>query len=486
MFRNIYSSIFLLSLFLLFLIAIDLTPYLRGPAPYPPDWRWSYELSNTLGKIWLPLITICAIIAVAFQAERSKKLNRNKTILTYVFIYLMLGFLLQISIIFYSRAGLGVIMHRVINPMISGYFTASLDITNLGEFIRNFNTNLAGYPMYARFHPPGGIIFSHLITIIVGPFTSLFSNILNFLPAHGDVAMIWNSLSDAQKLNALMSGFITALLASLTIIPLYLVARILYSAKTAFRSIPIFLFVPSVLLFTPLIDVFLPLFTASSLYLFIKAKVKKRNNLYLISGLVLFLGIFFSLTFIPVILFFLIYFFLENLRTKVFEFNEFKPIVYFSLGILAPILVLYFFGLNFIDMMFKIINFHELAQSSRDHLVWFFYNIYDFLIFAGIPTGFLLILMTYKRFIGVINKRKYKTSDSIFVSFILMMSALLITGAVRGETARIWLPFVPFVILSVSNFITKDLKWNTRIYIGLLILLSIQVIIFQTVLVTVW
>lgn len=54
--------------------------------------------------------------------------------------------------------------HRIINPLISGYFTASLDIYSIPEFIRNYNQNLGGYPMYTRFHPPGAILFFNLNT----------------------------------------------------------------------------------------------------------------------------------------------------------------------------------------------------------------------------------------------------------------------------------------------------------------------------------
>ncbi|MBI4097702.1 MAG: hypothetical protein HY426_01565 [Candidatus Levybacteria bacterium] len=60
------------------------------------------------------------------------------------------------------------------------------------------------------------------------------------------------------------------------------------------------------------------------------------------------------------------------------------------------------------------------------------------------------------------------------------------SGAVRAETARIWMPYVPIFILVVARFLTDKLRFKRKQFIFLLILLAAQLLIFQTVLVTVW
>jgi len=99
------------SLVLLFAIFIDLTPYLRGPAPYPPDWQWTYQFSNTITKLWFPSLIIAAIIYVSYKADKFKK----GISLRLLFLLIFLGFLFQISMLFYSRAGLGVLLGRIIS-----------------------------------------------------------------------------------------------------------------------------------------------------------------------------------------------------------------------------------------------------------------------------------------------------------------------------------------------------------------------------------
>ncbi len=473
----------LISIIFFALIAIDFSPYLRGPAPYPPDWRWPYEPTNTLSRIWGPLGVIALIILIFKKKENKTLKSKNyKTISMFV----ILSFLLQISLLYFSRSGVEVLIHRTINPMISGYFSVSTQVFDLGGFLRNFNQSLYDYPMYAKFHPPGGILFYYFLEFILRPFAHFFTNILAVTPSHSDVALLWNGLREFQKFNALVSGFVVAFIASLSIIPIYFSSRILYEEKAAIRSSALFIFVPSVLLFTPLIDVFMPLFTATSLYFYLKGSQTKNYLYFFFAGLILFLGAFFTLTFIPLLFFFSLLFFLKFIQDKKDLKIVIENFISFSSGFLLIPFLLFFAGFNFIDTVRTIMIYHEAAQSGREHLIWYFYNIYDFIIFAGIPVGIMFayhILESLKTFR---KTKSLKKIDSIFLSFIIMLLVVNFSGTVRAETGRIWLPFVPLLIIVVANFVTNKLKFTSRQFTLLLLLQAIQVLIFQSVLVAVW
>ncbi len=469
--------IVLVSLVFFALIAVDFSPYLRGPGPYPPDWRWPYEFANTLSRVWFPIGVIALILLVFIR-----NLNNNKTL----FLFVLLGFLLQISLLYYSRSGIEVIVHRTINPMISGYFSVSLQIADLASFIRNFNQNLYDYPMYARFHPPGGILFYYFLEFILRPFSHFFVNILSMSPSHLDVALLWNPLTNFQKFNALVSGFVVAFIANLSIIPIYLSSRILYGEKVALRSAVLFIFIPSVVMFTPLIDVFMPLFTSLSLYLFLKGANQKNNLMLILSGLVLFVGVFFTLSFIPFLFFFLLASFLKFFQEGKGLGRIARVLFLFGLGFITTPFILFFAGLNMIEMIQKIMFYHEAAQAGREHLVWYLYNIYDFILFAGIPIGIIFIFMIINLIRGLRKNRSLKKVDCLFLSFVIMLFVVNFSGAVRAETARIWLPFIPILIIVIANFVTFKLKFTNRQFSLLLLLQAIQVLIFQSVLVAVW
>ena len=44
-------------------VLLDLTPLLRGPAPYPPEWRWDLRAGPTSGR-WLAVLATGAALVV--------------------------------------------------------------------------------------------------------------------------------------------------------------------------------------------------------------------------------------------------------------------------------------------------------------------------------------------------------------------------------------------------------------------------------------
>ena len=59
----------LLTIVFVVAVALNLSPYLRGPAPYFPDWQWEYNFVNTYSNIWLPILTAGIIITFFYKLE---------------------------------------------------------------------------------------------------------------------------------------------------------------------------------------------------------------------------------------------------------------------------------------------------------------------------------------------------------------------------------------------------------------------------------
>jgi hypothetical protein len=133
-------------------------------------------------------------------------------------------------------------------------------------------------------------------------------------------------------------------------------------------------------------------------------------------------------------------------------------------------------------------GFHEAAQHGRQYQTWVFYNLYDFFLFLGIFPALLFFQMIYKIFKSFLGNKfsAISTIDPIFLSLVILFLALDISGSVRGETARIWIPYVPLFILVIANFITKAFPLTRRQFLVLMFLQALQIIVFQTVLVTIW
>lgn len=452
---------------LLFLIAVafDISPYLRGPAEWPPDWRWPYLFVNTIDKIWLPLIIIALILSAFYLIDKIKKVS-----LSALFGLVILAFLFQLSILFFSRSGIGVLIHRIINPDLNGYFTEAIKINDLFSFMANYRESVLNFSMHATGHPPGSILFFWFIERIFDLFPFVNGLTAGIVPKHADVQLIWNGLNLTQKSAAVFSAFFIPFLGSLNILPLFYLAKHLYDVKTAIRSVFLVVFLPALTLFIPLNDVFFPMFFLWSFLFYVKGIKNENFILIIISGLIFSLGLFFSLSLLPLLLIYFFYVFSSSKRKSGFILKIF---FIFITGLAVFYLILFFgFRFNFLTVSYTLMTG---LPKGRQYLTWVFYNYYDFFIFAGIPISLIYLKIFFQ-----------KSKSWLFYSFTIMLFLLNFTGVVKGEVGRIWLPLMfPFIII-VSNYLTKITKVSTTNFLLILFLQGLQIIVLQEFWVTLW
>lgn len=462
-------------------IGFDITPYLRGPAPYPPDWRWEYYFVNTFSKIWLPLVIIFIICLLWRKSSLFIKKKREKQLLI---LLVVLSFLFQLAVLYYSRSGVTVLLHRIINPDMNGYFTAAVSLRDIPRFLAGFNEAVLQLPMHAQGHPPGAILFFWVINKAVSFFPVIESFTQNLTPTHQDVGIIWNTLLPYQRFSAILSGLLIPFLSTMVLIPLYYLGRRLYNEEIAIRAVFLYIFIPSLVLFIPINDVFLPLFTISSFYLFFRGLYANNKYSLFIAGSIFSLGLFFSLSLLPILLLFFIFFILYFLKQKKLIVQRFTidGTVFASGLLILPILFFALFTFNFVEVSKTLMS--GLPQS-RQYGVWVFYNLYDFFIFSGIPILSMYCIMFWNT-IKTIKAPIIKNMDHLFVAFTFMLFLLNFSGFVRGEVARIWIPFMPFLVLIVSNFSRTILRFSKDKFLLILVLQAIQILAMQEFWVTLW
>ncbi len=465
-------------------IAFDISPYLRGPAPYPPDWQWSYFFVNTLHNLY-PVILNSILLIGLFILRENKKFIAPKKTLVFIFLIMILSFLFQLSLLFFSRSGVLVLLHRILNPELNGYFTASLTIQNVTDFLRNYNDIMLDFVYHAKSHPPGAILFFYALKHLITPFPFFIDFVNNLTPTHSDVKQFWNVLQPVDKATALFSGFFIPFLSTFSLIPLYYSAKILYGTRAALRSIFLFFFIPTIVFFIPINDSFLHIFSLSAFFFLLYGLSKKNLFSFFVSGVILFSGILFNLSLLPIVLL-LFVFALIYLKNKKAVLSEYlKGGFSFMVGIFLPALLLYlFFQFNFLQIMHTITT-HAPGNMGRSYAVWIYFNIQDFLIFCGIPTAFIFLLMIKQSFMHLI-KKQFKKIDPLFSAFFIMIMVLNFSGFVLGEVGRIWLPYIPFMVLITVSFMTNKLKFSGKLFAGILLLQVIQILVMQEFWVMLW
>jgi len=421
-----------------------------------------------------------------FYLSETKNYLTKKHPHLFLLLVMLFSFVFQLSILFFSRSGVSVLIHRIIDPELNGYFTAALSIHNLSDFLRNYNQTMLHFVYHAKAHPPGAILLFFFIKQLLSFFPSVVTFANHFNPNHSDIKLLWNTLSPLDRTTAIFSSFFIPFLSTISLVPLYSSAKILYGTKVATRSLFLFSLVPTIVFFIPINDCFLHIFSITAFFFLVKALQTKRFLWLLLSGFVLFLGAFFNLSLLPIGILFTIFFFLS-----VYQHHK-KPLlkiakggIFFALGfLLLPLFLLIVFHFNFLQVTQTIMK-HVPDIHTRSYTIWIFYNLYDFFVFSGIPIT--IIFLTEIKQLSQNNLLKQITKiDPLFLAFLLMILILNFSGSVRGETGRLWSPYTPFLILLVTNVITTKKNFATKFFAGFLLLQAIQILVMQEFWVMLW
>ncbi len=451
-------------------VALDLSPFLRGPAPYFPDWRWDYNFVNTFPKIWFP-ITISAIILCIFYfvEKKGKKWieKKEKIILPSFF---LLYYLFQFAVLYFNRAGINSLLNRIINPGVNGYFTSALYVKDVPSFLKEFNSIVLSLYMHAQGHPPFSVLFFWIINKLFS-FTPFFNPLTSELIIKTDnIRSVWLTLPQSAKLGAIFVAVFIPMLVSLVSILVYLVAKKIYGINTAFRSLIVLIFVPNILLFIPINDVFIVIFPLASIILLINSIRNKQLILSLLSGLLFSVGLYFSISLLPIFII-IIFILVKETNFKIKKSTNY--IIFYLLGLLfIPVFLYVVLGFDTIRMLKVLMSG---LPEKRHYSTWVIYNLYDFFVFTGIPLTIGLIVLICNQIMRL-YRRLWKNVDLFFTGFILMLLILNFSGSVRGETGRIWIPFVPFMIMPVVNFLTvnKQVRLSTNQFV---LFVSIQLVV---------
>lgn len=469
----------------LVLIAFDIFPILRGPAPYPPEWQWSYLYIPTWQKIWAPLLIVFLAVILTLKIERIRTFSPQKTII-FLILIVILGIIFNASITFFSRSGLFSNIQRVIDPDNNGYFSTALTVKRTNVFLSSYDKKVLGFYQHAQGHPPGAILMHLGINNLASFLPKDIQNEVP-IPKTPKIAALWNRLLSYEKTGAILSIGVILLLANLNAVVMYFIGKYLYSQKVGFRAAILTLFIPAVSFFYPLPDVYFPLF-ASLAFLFLILGLKEDSAFkLLLSGLTFSVGLFFSFSLLPFLIFYIFYFLLYSLKKSL----SYKKALFLASIFLGAISLFYFLlyllaGYNLFSVFTTVMSG---LPENRKYLTWLFYNPYDFFIFTGIPlSGFFIysLILIFKK-ISAKNTYQLIGKNMEILSFLIMLVLLVVSGNVRGEVGRIWLPFMPFIALFTAFYITRLFgKKSRKEFLLILILAAFQTVLLQEFWVLLW
>jgi hypothetical protein len=324
------------------------------------------------------------------------------------------------------------------NPGSSGYYGVAK-----GQ-IGDLRTFLAAYPewikaqdaLHVGTHPPGLFVVSWGLLRVMESHPDWARGIVGALPESFAVAFQTVSpsrpLPIADRASLAMTGLLTLLGCSATVVPLYIMARSRLPASASWVAAALWPVVPAALMFQPTGDTAFPLLSTSALAL--AAWSSRRPVLAICAGVLLGFGTDFTLAFFPVGLIAAIVYLTEpgvSWRRKA------GLLLLTGAGFLAVTLGFWVLTTANPFMIWRTntanhARFYE--QFPRSYWAWVVENPVELSIALGLPTV-------------VWGLAGFRSAPIVSWATIGTLIALTLSGKNLSEVARLWLPLMPSLLI---------------------------------------
>ena len=415
-------------------------------------------------SIWiLPAL----VVLVGFLLLCRRIFLQHSVISTQLFV-ISIGFFLAISISVAMIDGYREVAGRQLPAFLEPYTRTNyeyygdvpkVDQIGLWSFMRGYAnpelfSTLSGH---AQTHPPGGILFLWIVSKFFG-------------------------------YNLLAASLGSVILTSLTVIPIYLLAKELYGELIAGFALALFLVTPNFVMFTGTsMDGPFSVFPILSLYLFYRGIGSERTVRYgLLTGVSLGCGMLMTYSTVFIGLFFSIVLLLTLISDRG-RLRYVLPLLLIAGAtfIMFYLLMFLFTGFNLFEALQASMR-KDSARLGTGHETIELYlhlsvgNLFAFLIGIGLPTTTVWLRQVVRT---IRDTRRGKRIDIYVIGYLISLLLISFSTLFTMEVERIWIFMAPFILIPVAKYLSHrgiaDFYW----VVGLLCL---QLILFEVTLYTYW
>jgi hypothetical protein len=451
------------------------------PLGVPGEWEW---LRLPVGATVLPIEVVLGTVGVlAFAAVAGVAVGSLRTRATiareigWVTVLALASVAVQRWVQGSAPAGYGLAKWVVALSQkgSSGYFrVASDEARDLPRF-------LAGYPQWIQrqdalhigTHPPGLIAVEATLLHAMEAHPRAARLVEDAAPE--SVATAWRvfardaPLSPAARATLVLTGELTLLACALTVVPLYVLARASLPPSGALAVATLWPLMPSAMLFQPTADTALPLLSTSALALAAHASPGRRPWLAGLSGVLLGVGMQFTLAFLAVGL-------IAGLITLGVPGRTWQSTtrLLFAIGMGFLGLTLAFWAVTggnpFLTWWWNQANHGRFYQEfHRSYAAWLVANPLELAIGIGLPAAVWAVL-------GLAWPRAAPRSSMVTFAVLVLLT---VSGRNLSEVGRLWLPFMP-ALLVVAGFALEKLGAGPKSLAVTVALVGLQTVALQT------
>jgi len=452
-------------------VRFDATPLLRGPAPYPPEWRWALDPKPWSARVVPALACAAGLLGLLALSARAAASPRPRAACGIVLACAtVLGLGLQIGLRHVDEEGaVAALVRRTISGSFTSYHrvAASAFVRDPLDFLRHHHELLGRfrhYGLHAATHPPGPVLFYRGLIGLCHRAPRLTVRLDGIVSDSGlETAALASPPPSPESVGAALLGpLLIGFLGALACWPTAALARSLHGdIAAATRAGVMWTLVPAVALMTPELDQALALSVTASLAALGAALRTSQTAGFGWMARALGAGVLAGIT----------------------AFFSYGAVVFVLLGTVvvlaagwprgraagrhaAGVLVLALAGAVAVLVLERLAGHRPLASAlaalaihreqftaRRSYLAWLVFDPVDLFWFLGPPLAVLILGIDVRATFraparGATAARGTTASDRFRAAVVWSVGALILSGVLRGEAGRILIPIMPLLLVA--------------------------------------
>jgi len=442
-------------------LRFDLSPLLRGPAPYPPEWRGELFPRPWSARVLPALACAAGLLGLLGFSGRSAARARPRAAWALLLSgAAVLGLGLQLGLRHVDDGGaVASLVERAISGSITSYHrVASSKFARDPRYFLAHHHELLGqfrhHGLHAATHPPGPVLFYRGLIGLCRRAPRLTAWLEQIVAESGlDTAPLASPPPSPESVGAALLGpLLIGFLGALACWPTAALARSLHGdAAAAARTGVLWTMVPAVVLMTPELDQALALpVTASAASLAAALRASDRAGLERLAfafgaGVLAGIAAFFSY---GAVLFVVLGPVAVVAALGRGPWRRVAGVFITALaGALAVLLVERLLGHRpLASALAALAIHHEQFTSRRSYATWLVFDPVDLFWFLGPPLAVLLPGIHVRALF-----RPASVVDRFRAAVALGVAALILSGRLRGEAGRILIPIMPLMLVAAVS-----------------------------------
>ncbi len=468
------------------LLVSNAIPLLRGPAPWPPEWRWLYQPLGTMHwerQLWQWSLLMGYLVAGGWLLRAGRVRWGVALAVSFLFLWQLVQTWVR------EQSVLDTLIFRAYAPTMNGYLLAPAQVQDVGETLRHYALALPSFfSEKPRTHPPG--LF--LLYALSNSGFEHWERVSQWFAAMARTWALpgrdWPQLPDHLIASAFVTAWLQVVWTALTPLSMFLFVNELSRGKYrewALWSALAVPFIPALSLFLSQWDAVYPCLGLLAWFLALRG----MNNLWrdetraqgwvwlFIAGVVLGLMTWLSyglLVMVSLVIFHGLWRGLMPKQGLIVQQNESPSLLRWSIFgqgiVLAGVAFPWLLGWLFWDMRFPELFAASLEQHftlvthARQYGLWVWANWLDLALWLG--PGLLLLGMVGSSWAWLSRKGSDWMGDvaTASLAFWAVIILLDVSGVSRGEVGRLWLFLMPYplawAMLPAWSFRERMVIWG--------------------------